>query len=151
MMRLLSNIKLPAKLEYLEQIIDNIADCAKKEGLHQKRVGEIQISTEEALVNIFNYAYEGVDGEVEINCKMENNEKFIVEIIDSGVPFDALSLKPPDVTAGISERGIGGLGVYLMKQLMDEVHYKRVGEKNILTLVISKTYNGNENPGRYGV
>ena len=57
-MHVLSNIKHPAKLEYLHQFINAVSRCAKEIGFSQKRMGEIELAAEEALVNIFNYAYQ---------------------------------------------------------------------------------------------
>ena len=59
----------------------------------------------------------------------------MIEIIDCGIPFDPLTLPKPDVNAPIEDRKIGGLGIYMMRKLMDKVNYKREQGKNILTLV----------------
>ena len=63
---------------------------------------------------------------------MDRDERLIIEIVDSGVPFDPLSFEEPDMTHDISKREVGGLGIFLMKKLMDDVQYIRKGEKNIL-------------------
>jgi serine/threonine-protein kinase RsbW len=62
----------------------------------------------------------------------------IIEIIDSGVPFDVTSLTDPDLTADVGERKIGGLGIFLVKKMVDEVKYRREIDRNILTLTIKK-------------
>jgi len=137
-MNVLSTIKVPAKLEYLHRIMDGISQCARELGFDQKRISEIELAGEEALVNIFNYAYQGNVGDVEVICKLDRNERLIIEIIDSGTPFNLLSIEEPDTTVDISERRIGGLGVFLVKKLTDDVQCRREGEKNILTLIINK-------------
>jgi len=137
-MKILSQKKIPARLEYLQKILDLVASCARDQGFDQKKILEIELAAEEALVNIFNYAYKGREGDVEIICKLDNNEKFIIEITDSGEPFNVLSVADPDIHADISERQPGGLGVFLMKKLMDDVQYRYEGNKNILRLIISK-------------
>lgn len=137
-MRVLSQIKLPARIEYLQTFMDFVSSCAGEQGFGQKKILEIELAAEEALVNIFNYAYKGREGEVEIICKLDNNKKFILEIVDSGVPFNVLSVEDPDITADISERQIGGLGVFLMKKLMDSVQYRYEDNKNILSLIVFK-------------
>lgn len=136
-MHVLSNMKLPAKLEYLQDFMDFVSNCARDQGFNQKRINEIELATEEALVNIFNYAYPNNDGDVEIIC-MSNDERFIIEIRDSGVPFDVLSVKEPDFTSNLSERDIGGFGIFLIRKLIDDVQYRREGDGNILTLVVKK-------------
>ena len=61
---------------------------------------------------------------------------FVVEIADSGIPFDVLSLPDPDTTAGIMDREIGGLGVYFIRKMTDEVSYRREEGRNILRVVL---------------
>jgi serine/threonine-protein kinase RsbW len=145
-MHIFPRIKLPAKIENLERLIKFVSDCANKQGIDRKRTIEIEISTEEALVNIFNYAYQNMDGDVALTCKSDENDKFVIEIEDSGVPFNLLSLKEPDTTLDISERKIGGLGIFLIKKLMDDIQYKRKEEHNILTMVASKSREDKDNP-----
>jgi serine/threonine-protein kinase RsbW len=137
------NLKLPAKLQYLEQLIDFVANCAGEHGIAQNKIGEIQVAVEEALVNVINYAYKDREGDVEVTCTLDD-EKFIIEIIDSGFPFDLLSLQDPDISLDVSERNIGGLGIYLIKRLMDHVAHKREDDKNTLTLVVSRKQSKSE-------
>jgi anti-sigma regulatory factor (Ser/Thr protein kinase) len=145
-MRILSRIKLPAKLENLERLIEFVSASANEQGIDRKRIVEIEISTEEALVNIFNYAYQNTDGDVSVVCKSDDNDKFIIEIEDSGIPFDLLSLKEPDTNLDISERKIGGLGIFLIRKLMDDIQYRREDDRNVLTLVVSKSHINENNP-----
>jgi anti-sigma regulatory factor (Ser/Thr protein kinase) len=140
-LKVVASIALPAQLSYLQKFIDFVASCSQKQGFVQKKIHEIELAAEEALVNIFNYAYEDSTGDVEIICMIDDEGKFLLEIIDSGIPFNVLSVKDPDISADISERRIGGLGVFLMKELMDAVHYRREGNKNILTLIVQKNTN----------
>lgn len=136
-MQTLLSIKLPARVENLKTLIKSVSRCAKTQGFDQKRHSEIELATEEALVNICNYSYPEKPGDVEINCKIDNS-RFIIEVIDSGIPFDVTSLSDPDLPADIDERKIGGLGVFLMKKMTDEVRYRRENDLNILSLIIKK-------------
>jgi len=133
----LSTIKVPAKLEHLHALIDRVSNCAKEQGLSEKRVNEIEIAAEEALVNIFHYAYREQEGDVEVSCKAERGMRFIIEIVDRGMPFDPLAVPEPDTTLDVAERQIGGIGVLLIKKLMDDVTYKRDRNQNILRLVVN--------------
>jgi serine/threonine-protein kinase RsbW len=137
-LQVLSSITLPAQLASLQTFIDFVTSCARNQGFNRKKIHEIELAAEEALVNIFNYAYEEKTGDVEIVCKIDEDERFILEIIDTGVPFNVLSVEDPDISADISERRIGGLGIFLIKNLMDSVHYRREGDKNILDLIVQK-------------
>jgi serine/threonine-protein kinase RsbW len=130
------NITLPARLEYLNQFIEAVSTCAVEKGLSdKKRLAEIQLAVEETLVNVFNYAYADREGEVEVICNTEGGD-LIIEIVDSGIPFNPLAYGEPDVTADVAERKIGGLGVFLIRKVMDDVRYQRVADKNILDLVV---------------
>jgi serine/threonine-protein kinase RsbW len=136
-----ATITLPARLDSLYDFMDFVSSCAREQGFSNERISEIELALEEVLVNIFNYAYRdsGLDGIVEINCKLADTQSFVIEIADTGVPFDILSVREPDVSAEIDKRPIGGLGVYFVKRLMDDIKYKREAGKNILTLMVRKT------------
>jgi len=136
-MKILFSINLPAKLENLERLIQSVSTSARAQGFEQKRISEIELATEEAFVNICNYSYPEKTGEVEISYKLDDGH-FIIEMIDSGIPFDITSLSVPDTSGDIDKRKIGGLGVLLIKKMMDEVRYRRENERNILNLIIKK-------------
>jgi serine/threonine-protein kinase RsbW len=131
-------IVLPAQLEYFEEFQTSIAQYAREQGFGPKQIGEIELVLEEALVNVFHYAYQETKGEVEVVCQVDPEERLVIEIIDQGVPFNPLLKDDPDLALDISERNIGGLGIYFIKTLMDDVYYRREGDKNILTLVVYK-------------
>jgi len=130
-------MKWPARLENLQRFLKPVSECARAEGFDQERIQEIELALEEALVNIFNYAYPEGAGEVEVGCGVENDH-WIIEIIDSGIPFDMTSLSDPDLTADVEERKIGGLGIFLVRKMVDEVTYRREKDRNILTLAVKK-------------
>ncbi len=134
-MRHLSKLKLPATLSNLRQFVELVSKCAEDQGLNPEKVTDIGVATEEALVNICNYAYKGETGEVKVSCLLDDENRFIVEIEDRGIPFDIKALENPNLTLDIHEREVGGLGVFIIKELMDEVQYRREGDKNILILI----------------
>ena len=96
-------MKLPAKIKHLERLIEFVSGCAKEKGFSGKRVKEIELATEEVLVNIFNYAYPEGPGDVEVSCSQADDTRLIIEISDSGIPFDSRSLADPDVTVKLSK------------------------------------------------
>ncbi len=136
-MRILLDIKLPAKLENLGRWTEAVSECAREQGFDQKKISKIELALEEALVNICNYSYPEELGNAEVSCK-QDNRRFIIEIVDSGIPFDMTSLPPPDVASGIEKRKIGGLGIFLIKKIVDEVRYHREGNFNILKLTMKR-------------
>ena len=95
------------------------------------------LATEEALANVFHHAYPHDTGEVELSLAADET-CLVVEIVDRGIPFDILSLERPDLEAGIEDRKVGGLGVFLIRELMDDVSCRREGNRNVLRLVVSK-------------
>ncbi len=136
-MQISFRMKWPARLENLQRFLKPVSEYARAEGFDQERIQEIELALEEALVNIFNYAYPEGAGEVEVGCGVENDH-WIIEIIDSGIPFDMTSLSDPDLTADVEERKIGGLGIFLVRKMVDEVRYQREKDRNILTLAVKK-------------
>jgi anti-sigma regulatory factor (Ser/Thr protein kinase) len=138
-MLILETIKVPAKIESLHQCMDFVASCAQKQGLDSRSINRIELATDEALVNIFNYAYSDCGGDVEISCMIDHNAMFVIEITDSGVPFNVLDAPDPDIAADIEQRKIGGLGIFMIKKIMDDVQYRRESGKNYLTLKVFKT------------
>ena len=131
-------IRLPAKLESLEKFLEFISGLAKGKGFPEHKVKEIELATEEVLVNIFSYAYHERPGDVEITDKKNEDDKLVLKIRDYGRPFDPLSLSEPEFTAHVSDRKTGGLGIFFIREMADDVRYHRDGDANILTLTFSK-------------
>jgi len=132
----MSSIQLPAKIENMEPLVQFISDIARKLGFSGKRVKEIELATEEAIVNIINYAYPNHSGDIKVTCTQDSSKAFVIKIEDTGIAFDISSLKDPDISADISDREVGGLGVFLIRKLMDKVKCHRKNKKNILELVV---------------
>lgn len=134
----MKHLQFVAKFEYLDEIRDFVGAIASGGGFSDKDVYNIQLATDEAASNIIEHAYEGVsDGILELSCGMQGDTIKIV-LIDHGEPFDPGSIPMPDLKADLSERKIGGLGIFLMRKLMDEVHYDSHPETNSNTLTMIK-------------
>lgn len=103
-------------------------------GLPMSTVFQLNLALEEAFVNVVDYAYPGKNG-MPVQLNMDGKgETLIFTLIDEGEPFDPTTLEAPDTSLPAEERPIGGLGVFLVKQIMDEVRYERQGTRNILTM-----------------
>jgi serine/threonine-protein kinase RsbW len=137
-MPILDAIVVPAKIEYLYECIHLVSSCAKQLGFEKKSIKKIELSTEEALVNIFNHAYKDESGDVEISCMIDHEDRLIIEIKDSGVPFNMLNVQEPELNLDIDNYNIGGLGIFMIRSLMDDVKYRRESGVNILTLIAYK-------------
>ncbi|MGD9976256.1 MAG: ATP-binding protein [Desulfatirhabdiaceae bacterium] len=128
-------LELPAKIENMEALMTFVSDRARSLGFSARRIKEIELASEEALVNIINYAYKDCDGIIRIVCSGDPIH-LIIQIEDYGSAFDILSLSDPDTTSSLTEREVGGLGVFLIRKLMDDVTYSRQDGRNILTLFV---------------
>ena len=129
----------PARFEFLDEIREFVADVARANDFTEKEIYSLQLAADEAASNIIEHAYEGVsDATFEVTCDMQGSA-LVITMRDHGKPFDISNVKQPDIKADLSERQIGGLGIYLMRKLMDEVHYEsnsRTG--NLLTMIKRK-------------
>ncbi len=111
-----------------------------KEYMPQELMGKLQqieLVTEELLVNIFRYAYYTQKGQIEISCqvtKHDNESFFCISIRDWGHHFDPFQTPTPNLDLSISERPIGGLGIHLVRTLVNEYKYKRVDGSNVVEL-----------------
>ena len=128
-------LKVVGILENLSLIGDFISDSMIASGLDARKIFEVQLAVDEACTNIIKYGYTDETGTIDIICCMRNGE-FVVVIKDEGKPFDPTSVQPPDLNASLEERQMGGLGVHLIKSMMDEVRYEFIDGKNVLTMVV---------------
>jgi serine/threonine-protein kinase RsbW len=131
----MKSIQFAAKFEYLDEIREFVGEIARKGGFSDKDIYNIQLATDEAASNIIEHAYEKIsDGVLELSCGMQGDIIKII-LIDHGESFDPSVIPLPDLKADLSERKIGGLGIFLMRKLMDEVHYEPKADKsNVLTM-----------------
>ena len=103
-------------------------------GLDHAVAMNLNLALEEAVSNVILYAYpEGTKGEVTVEAVVWN-ERIDFTVSDNGVPFDPTDAPEPDISADVSDRPVGGLGIYLVKRIMDEVSYARKDGKNILSM-----------------
>jgi len=133
------NKTFPAQFEFLDEIRELVAQVAREGGFTEKEIYSLQLAADEAASNIIEHAYEGVsNADLYITCDVHGNA-ITITMRDTGKAFDPSKVKQPNIKADLSDRQIGGLGVYLMRKLMDEVRYEsnsRTG--NLLTMVKRK-------------
>ena len=115
----------------LAEFIDSICEAAE---VDMMLTMQLNLAIEEAVVNVMNYAYPaGTEGTVCIDAQVSNGVLQFV-ISDSGAPFDPTARAEVDTTLSAEERGIGGLGIHIVRQIMDSIDYKRIDGRNVLTL-----------------
>jgi serine/threonine-protein kinase RsbW len=122
-------------------------DLARQEAVSGEAVAEMQIALDEVLTNILRYGFaDGLPHRIDVRLSADA-DRLSAEIEDDCAPFDPLSVPPPaHIGAALEDRPIGGLGWHLVRHLMSEVRYARVGPRNRLVLVKTVTKGG----GRHG-
>ncbi len=125
----------PARFEFLDEIRDFVAQVAQEGGFTDKEIYSLQLAADEAASNIIEHAYEGVsDASLDITCDM-NKDQIVITMRDKGKSFNPNNVRQPDLKADLSDRQIGGLGVFLMRKLMDDVNYESNPKTgNLLTM-----------------
>ena len=129
-------IKVRAELGDIDRVRIVLRKALQRWGVDEEDGFKIELSLYEICINIILYAYPGARGHIDVRLWTERN-LFHLEVRDTGVPFDPKSLAPPDIRDNIRRGKKGGLGVYLVRTLMDGFTYKR--EKNANVLTVSKT------------
>lgn len=137
----IDSLRIQSKTELLSEMRTFVSDAARHFGFSESEVGKIELAIDEACTNIIKHAYKyNPDGIIEIRISSMKNEeavtKFVVEIFDSGISFDSSKYTAPDMKEYFKKLRHGGLGIVLMKKLMDEVEYGHMsGSKNSIRLV----------------
>ena len=126
-------LKIPAKLEGMDVILAFVSLLLDINGCSTKSRTQVRMAIEELYVNVTLYAYPSQDGWAEMRGSVEDGVATF-KLIDGGSPFDPLAKDDPDVTLSGEEREIGGLGIYMVKTMMDEVKYEYRDGCNQLTM-----------------
>lgn len=128
------SITLTNDIQQVPQLADFVDMVCEEVGMDMAVAIQMNLAMEEAVVNVMTYAYPaGTIGNVNIEAQA-NDERLKFTIIDSGIPFDPTTKDEVDTTLSAEERPIGGLGIHLVRQLMDSINYERIDGKNVLTL-----------------
>ena len=128
------SIILANELSEISRLTDFIEDIGNEFNLTPDVVFNLTLVLEEAVVNVINYAYPKEDHEsIYLSAKMKDGSIIFV-LSDSGKEFDPTMAPEADVTLSAEDRQIGGLGIFLIRQIMNEVKYERIEGKNVLTL-----------------
>jgi serine/threonine-protein kinase RsbW len=129
-------IVVKSSTDNLSQIRDFTRAAAQESGFSEDTTGKIILAVDEACTNIIKHAYKNSsEGEITLSIKLEE-EKFTISIIDHGTHFDPTGIPEPDLKQYYKQKRAGGLGMFLMKRLMDEVNYYTLtGNKNQVILV----------------
>lgn len=131
-------INLPGNLASLEIIRDYVRGAADEAGLDRKRSYRLRLAVDEIATNIITHGYDeaGYDGDIDVRADISDQELTIV-LEDTAIPYDPhASDNPDDLDAPLEDRDIGGLGVFLAIQYVDEFRYERIADRNRHTFIM---------------
>lgn len=130
------SLTVDSRLERLSQIAEFTQETARACGLNENQAFEVQMAVDEACTNVIQHAYHGrPDGTIDIVCEKRGRE-LVVTIRDYGDPFEPKKVARPKTRAPLSQRNIGGLGLFFMRRMMDRVNFDFTsGRGNRLTMV----------------
>ena len=128
------SITLPNDVAEVPVLAEFVEGVCEEAGMDMPTTMQLNLAIEEAVVNVMDYPYPaGEKGEVVVDAVVNDGLLQIV-IRDHGTPFDPTAKGDVDTTLSAEERNIGGLGIHLIRTIMDTVSYERVGDSNVLTL-----------------
>ncbi|HAM68839.1 MAG TPA: ATP-binding protein [Ruminococcus sp.] len=131
----MKELDITAVLENLDTVLQFVDTHLEQAECSPKIQMQIDLAVEEIFVNIANYAYHPETGPATVRVEVRPDGSAVtITFIDQGVPFDPLAKADPDVTLPSEQRKVGGLGVFLVKQNMDDIQYEYLNGSNILTL-----------------
>lgn len=132
------SISVQASTKHLAKVRDFVAKHAKEFGFNKQDVADIRLAVDEAYTNIIKHAYNNDDRKtVDIELGY-NSTNFWISLLDTGDAFDPAKYSKPDVPKKIKEKKRGGVGVYLIKKLMDNVEYHTEGSVNEIRMTKTK-------------
>ncbi len=128
-------LTVPGRFEYLAAIADFISEAGSEANFAQDTIFHVQMSVDEACSNIIEHAYRGQDqGEIKLSSECKKGE-WIITIQDTGRPFDPRAVPKPNLNIKVDDIKTGGLGLYFMHQLMDNVEFTFDKKGNRLRMV----------------
>jgi len=148
---MMDTLTLPAKQENLATLVAFIKNAVEKHGGNPKDIYQFHLVSEEIILNIIKYAYPEKTGDIEIKYEfkpkgnpeaeqgtggeVERKAEMMIRISDQGIPFNPLEKDKPDISVPVDQRDIGGLGIFMVRNLVDHLSYERQNNQNVLILI----------------
>lgn len=136
------SLTVPGVIESLENIGDFIRESLPPGSFTDDMLNDLQLAVDEACTNVIVHGYQGTPGEISIKLDF-SDRSVIITIMDTAPPFDGNGVPEPVLTSNMQDRKPGGLGLYLMRSLMNKVSFERIDGHNVLTM--EKNLEGKEN------
>ncbi|MCI6477165.1 MAG: ATP-binding protein [Bacteroidales bacterium] len=131
-------LNLQNDVSEVKQLAEWIEDIGSRLKLHASVIFKLNLALEEAVVNVIDYAYPGRTGmPISLTAKDCGN-KLVFTLTDNGIPFDPTKADEPDVSLSVEDRPVGGLGIFLVKQIMSQITYSRKDGHNTLTMTFNR-------------
>jgi serine/threonine-protein kinase RsbW len=127
------DITIENDIEQIQGVIEQLNAFGRVHKISPKIIYQLSLSIDEILTNIMSYGYEEEDREIDVRISFKDNSVNI-QFSDDGKAFNPTEFSPPDMDTDLEERELGGLGIHLVKSMMDSIDYKREKNKNILIL-----------------
>ena len=128
------SFELKSSLAELDNLCLNLETLGEKIGLSKKLIFEINLALDELFTNIISYGFSDEEEHTIKVTIIPQKGKICLSIEDDGIPFNPIEFETPDVACSVENCKIGGLGIHIMRKLMDDICYQRCGDKNVLTL-----------------
>jgi serine/threonine-protein kinase RsbW len=127
-------IVVQATMAELPRVFEFLETTCREARVREDAQFDLQLAVEEACANVIEHAYEAKGGTLNIIFATRNLD-VVLTVVDQGPPFDPDSIAAPDLSLPLEQRRIGGLGIHLMKRLMDELSYTPTGQGNVVRMV----------------
>ena len=132
---MMRELTLPATVENIETVTDFVNEYLDEVGCPMKVQMQVAVVIDEIFSNIAHYAYAPSVGDVTVSVAANKETKVLMlSFADRGVAYNPLVKEDPDVTLSAEERQIGGMGIFMVKKLMDDITYEYVEGRNVLTV-----------------
>jgi len=123
-------LTIPARVDGLPELCAFVHSGAEAAGLAPPQIDQLDLVLEELFMNVARHAYAPAEGDVEIAYAVQAPGALLVEISDAGRPFNPLASDPPDFSLSLADRPLGGMGVFLIRQMTTSLHYQRDNGRN---------------------
>ena len=129
----MKEITVDAVVENIDTVTDFVNGILEENGAMPKAIIQMDVAIDEIFGNISHYSYSKKVGKATVKASVDNNVVSVI-FIDNGVQYNPLEKKDPDITLAAEEREIGGLGIFMVKKIMDDIQYEYKDNSNVLTL-----------------
>ena len=131
-------LSLPNRLSELPRLAEAVIAFLQSEGLSREVIDTMHLALDELVANVIRWGYDdGQEHQVHVKASVDATQVRVV-IEDDGRPFDPSSIPPPDILRALEHRSEGGLGIHLVRTMVNEVIYERVGGRNVVEVKVAR-------------